>query len=92
MSQTHAHPDKSAKPSESTEKAIQDLDAHILGESPEKLPAPDEGGHARSHAAHPDVTGHADTKPAGDLRRGLEPGALRQPPQEVSRSGKQDRR
>ncbi len=92
MSQTHAHPDKPSKPdSDAADRARQAPNAHVTGESASSVPAPDEGGHARSHAAHTDVTGHADTKPAG-VSRSLETSALREPPQEVKRSGKQDRR
>jgi hypothetical protein len=58
------------------------------------VPEPETGNHAHSHAAHlENVHGnaHEHTKPAGDLRQGSAPGALREPPQEVSRIGKQHR-
>ena len=90
MSQTHAHPDKHAKHSP-TEKAMQEVDSHVPGAEGDPIPAPDEGSHSRSHAAHLDAGGDTHTKPAGNLRQGSAPGALRQPPQEISRVGKQHR-
>lgn len=53
------------------------------------IPAPEYGGHARSQAAHLGREVHDHTKPAGDLRNYQ---AEREPPQEVSRVGKQHRR
>jgi hypothetical protein len=42
--------------------------------APSKEPA-----HPRSHAIHLEAPGTAHTKPAGDLRHGVNPGARRQP-------------
>jgi hypothetical protein len=53
------------------------------------IPAPDNGGHARSQAAHLGGHTHDHTKPVGDLRKYE---AEREPPQEVSRAGKEYRR
>jgi hypothetical protein len=55
------------------------------------VPEPETGNHHHSHAAHLGNDNVQHTKPAGDLRQGSAPGALRQPPQEVSRVGKQHR-
>ncbi len=52
------------------------------------IPAPEDGGHERSHAAHLG-NAHGHTKPAGDMRQYE---AEREPPQEVSRAGKEYRR
>lgn len=90
MSQTHAHPDKHAKHN-AAEKAMHEADVHAPGIEADPIPAPDTGNHPRSHAAHLDAGADAHTKPAGNLRQGSEPGALRQPPQEISRIGKQHR-
>lgn len=38
-----------------------------------------EPAHPRSHAIHLEAPGTAQTKPAGDLRHGINPGARRQP-------------
>lgn len=53
------------------------------------IPTPDDGGHRRSQAAH--LGGHTrdHTKPVGDMRKYE---AEREPPQEVSRAGKEYRR
>ena len=57
------------------------------------IPAPDDGGHARSPAAHLSHHVHDKTKPAGDQRGIIEAREFpRQPPQEVGRVGKQHRR
>jgi hypothetical protein len=53
------------------------------------IPAPDNGGHARSQAAHLGGHTHDHTKPVGDMRKYE---AEREPPQEVSRAGKEYRR
>jgi hypothetical protein len=56
------------------------------------VPEPETGNHPHSHAAHLGNDNDEHTKPAGDLRKGSAPGALRQPPQEVGRVGKQHRK
>ena len=53
------------------------------------IPNPDDGGHARSQAAHLGGHTHDHTKPVGDLRKYE---AEREPPQEVGRVGKEHRR
>lgn len=53
------------------------------------IPEPDNGSHARSQAAHLGGHTHDHTKPVGDLRRYEQE---REPPQEVSRAGKEYRR
>jgi hypothetical protein len=53
------------------------------------IPAADNGGHSRSQAAHLGGHPHDHTKPTGDLRRYEQE---REPPQEVSRAGKEYRR
>lgn len=53
------------------------------------IPEPDNGAHARSQAAHLGTHTHDHTKPVGDLRRYEQE---REPPQEVSRAGKDYRR
>lgn len=53
------------------------------------IPEPDNGSHSRSQAAHLGGNAHDHTKPVGDLRRYEQE---REPPQEVSRAGKEYRR
>lgn len=53
------------------------------------IPAPDNGAHARSQAAHLGGHTHDHTKPVGDMRKYE---AEREPPQEVSRAGKEHQR
>ena len=53
------------------------------------IPAPEDGGHARSQAAHLGGHTHDHTKPVGDMRKYE---AEREPPKEASRAGKRYRR
>jgi hypothetical protein len=74
--------------------ALHDAASHTTGANKNIHPVPEaeEGNHPRSHAAHLGDDARDHTKPAGDLRQGSAPGALREPPQELSRIGKQRRR
>ena len=64
---------------EATERAMEDADRHAqAGKRADAVPAAEEGGHQRSHAAHLDDT-HAHTKSQGNLEHGKEQGELRQP-------------
>ncbi len=101
MSQTKAHPAHELKPHTDAKEGANsasgaDLNAHILGEAPaDTIPVPEEGGKARSHAAHLHVPGNVHSEPAGADRQGAshgaDPGALRQPASIAERSGKQHR-
>lgn len=91
MSQTHAHPEK--KHDEKHNHAGETIEQQAApAVEADPVPAPEDGGHAHSHAAHLDESATPHTKPAGNLRQGSAPGALREPPMEVSRAGKQHRR
>jgi hypothetical protein len=71
------------------ETAVSSAGEHDATERNPAIPAPDDGSHARSQAAHLGGHVHDHTKPVGDLRRyELE----REPPQEVTRAGKDYRR
>lgn len=77
------------------EKALKEADQHNLGEgNVDAIPAPDNGGHARSQAAHLGQNEHLHNN---GLQGGhfYEPmtqvNAQRQPPQQISRVGKQHR-
>jgi hypothetical protein len=76
------------------DQALDEVASHTTGANKNIDPVPEaqEGNHPRSHAAHLGNDGRDHTKPAGDLRQGSTPGALREPPQELSRIGKQRRR
>jgi len=56
------------------------------------IPAPDNGSHASSHAAHLGSHVQEHTKPAGDLHRGTPPSELREPPMVTNRVGKEHRK
>lgn len=77
------------------ETAVSSADGHESQESQQSdarqtaIPAPDDGGHARSQAAHLGGHIHDHTKPVGDMRKYE---AEREPPKEVSRAGKRYRR
>jgi hypothetical protein len=76
------------------DQALDEVASHTTGANKNIDPVPEaeEGNHPRSHAAHLGDDAREHTKPAGDLRQGSSPGALREPPQETSRIGKQHRR
>ncbi|HEY4009117.1 MAG TPA: hypothetical protein VGM11_03120 [Acidobacteriaceae bacterium] len=71
------------------EEAVSSAGEHDTSERQSAIPAADKGGHARSQAAHLGGHVHDHTKPVGDLRKYE---AEREPPQEVSRAGKDYRR
>jgi len=54
-----------------------------------KIPAPDDGGHLKSAAAHQSSSKFQDT--AGVKQHHVPSNEIRQPPQEISRAGKQHR-
>ena len=92
MAQPHAKPEphEFKKHGDPLEPA-KEVDAKAKHEPIDPVPAPENGGHPRSAAAH---LGNAksDTKPKNDYKHpGSHPTALREPPQEISRVGKQHR-
>jgi hypothetical protein len=63
------------------------------GESNSAIPEAENGGHARSAAAHLGGHVHGHTKPTGDQRAIINAEEFpREPPREVGRVGKQHRR
>ena len=92
MAQPHAKPEphefkKHGDPLETVKQA----DARASKEPVDPIPAPENGGHARSAAAHLG-NAHADSREKNGYKNvGSHPTALREPPQEVSRVGKQHR-
>lgn len=73
--------------SSASEHDSQKSEAPIARQS--AIPAPEDGGHALSSAAHLGGHTHDHTKPVGDMRKYE---AEREPPKEVSRAGKRYRR
>ena len=59
--------------------------------SADPVPLPEHGSHAHSHAAHLGNPMQERTSPAVGFGRGASPGQLREPPQQISRIGKQHR-
>ncbi|HEV2645154.1 MAG TPA: hypothetical protein VGU46_02190 [Acidobacteriaceae bacterium] len=91
MSQPHAKPSTSQmKKHGDPLEAAHEQDRNTAGELRDAVPPADDGGHSHSAAAHLG-TAKESTKPAGNLRQGSNPGALREPPQVVNRVGKQHR-
>ena len=93
MTKEHAKAGKESakKHGDVMEKAMEDADRHAVGgKRADPVPMPEEGAHGRSHAAHLG-SAHVHTKPQGNLQRGPAPGALREPPMEIQRVGKQHR-
>ena len=70
------------KQEEQKEQRVQQKPGHAI-------PAPEDGGHSLSQAAHLGGHLHDHTKPVGDLRHYEQE---REPPKEVSRAGKEYRR
>ena len=64
-------------------------ESHDVTERQSAIPAPDNGSHALSPAAHLGGHIHDHTKPVGDMRKYE---AEREPPKDVSRAGKRYRR
>jgi len=59
--------------------------------SVDPVPLPEHGSHAHSHAAHLGNPMQERTSPAVGFGRGVSAGQLREPPQQMSRIGKQHR-
>ena len=87
MSQTKAHPDHGHT------HHVPAADTHAAGEGAavDAIPAPEGSTHSRSHAAHLSSEGSQHIKPAGNVGQGAMVGELRQPPENITRSGKQHR-
>ena len=66
--------------------------ANVKTANIDPIPKPEKGSHEKSHAAHLGGAAHEQTRPQGNLRQGAAPGELREPPQEVSRVGKEHRK
>lgn len=71
------------------ESAMADARKMKTGTGQRSIPQADNGNHARSQAAHLGGYGQESMKAASSVRQ---PGQERQPPQEVSRAGKDYRR
>jgi len=85
------------KHGDALEHAMEDQDRHASdgdgrGANIDPIPMPQNGSHEKSHAAHLGAAVHEHTKRAGDLRRSVDPGERREPPQEVGRIGKAHRK
>ncbi len=75
------------------EEAVSSAGEHQTSERNSAIPEADNGGHARSQAAHLGGHAHDHTKPTGDQRGIIKAEEFpREPPQEVSRAGKNHRR
>ncbi len=92
MSQSKAHPEKQAHKTADHEATEKILPGHKAEITADPIPAPEDGSHAHSHAAHLETPGDVHSKPAGNnLHEGVTPGALRQPASIAQRNGKQHR-
>jgi hypothetical protein len=91
--QSQPQKEQDKKHGDPLDRALDEVASHTTGANKniDPVPEPEAGNHPHSHAAHLGNDNGQHTKPAGDLRQGSAPGALRQPPQEVSRVGKQHR-
>lgn len=97
MASAHREDESLKKHGDVLERAMQDADRRSpdgdgRGANIDPVPMPENGSHEKSHAAHLGGTVHDHTKRAGDLRKSVDPGERREPPQEVSRIGKQHRK
>lgn len=93
MSHAQRQQQEEKKHGDALQRALKEADQHTGGAA-SAVPAPDNGGHSRSAAAHlnEDAQLHGNSLQAGHQHSAFgTKNALRQPPQEVSRSGKQHR-
>lgn len=67
------------------------LSEAVKAEHEDAVPG-DDKAHAHSHAAHLGTEGKAHTGAEGDRKQGIEPSALREPPQDPERMGKTQHR
>ena len=83
------------KHGDAVESGIKGRDRHSDGDgrgsNVDPIPMPESGGHEKSHAAHPGTAVHEHTQRQG-AHPGASPGELRQPPQEIGRTGKEHRK
>ena len=86
MSQTKAHPGHGHPHHVSAEEQVASETTVV-----DPVPAPEGGTHSRSHAAHLSSDASQHTKPEGNISQGTMVGELRQPPENITRSGKQHR-
>ena len=94
MSQTKIHKvddQGTKKHGDPLESALEVEQPVVVQDEADPVPAAENGGHPRSAAAHLESARRPNTKPAGNLRQGSHPGALREPPMVVQRVGKQHR-
>jgi len=91
MASAHKEAESLKKHGDAMESAMQDADRHAKPRV-DPIPMPDRGGHEKSHAAHLGGNVHDRTKPEGSPRHGGAAGELREPPQEISRIGKEHRK
>jgi len=91
MSDTHAKRQQSEEKmhGDPLDAAVSSAGEHEAHKENSAIPAAEEGGHPRSQAAHLGSNVHDHTKPVGDMRKYE---AEREPPKEVSRAGKGNRR
>ena len=79
------------KHGDALEQANEHMDRRGAGANVDPIPMPENGAHEKSHAAHLGSKVHEETKRQGS-RPGASPGELREPPQEISRAGKEHRK
>ena len=94
MSHAHEQHGEQKKHGDVLEKALKEADEHNTGQG-SAIPAPENGGHARSAAAHLNDNAHLHGNTLTPGSQHFEPmtqvNAQKQPPQEISRVGKQHR-
>lgn len=94
MSQTHAKPqnEEQKKHGDALNQAMDDFDRHGTEDGKaDPVPPADQSQHAHSHAAHLGEVDEDTKRRFPDLRTSPAPGALRQPPMEPQRIGKDHR-
>ena len=86
MSREHEHHPSS----KDSEQAMREADAHTRKTNSHDAVPGDDTAHAHSHAAHLKSSFDEHVPPQGNQPAGVSP-SRKEPPQEVSRSGKQHR-
>ena len=94
MSHANRQQHEEKKHGDALEQALKEADEHTTGQA-KPVPAADKGGHPLSAAAHLDEKAqlHHNTLQAGHSHQAMgQVNALREPPREVTRTGKDHRR
>ena len=92
--QSHKQNQQQKRHGDIMERAIEEADMHASGgaRNVDPVPAPDNGSHSHSHAAHLGGNVQEHTRTPGNLPTGPASQELREPPMDINRIGKKHRK